>query len=326
MQTAFQLKTYDSRNGNLPPLSAIQQEILQLKKERNAIILAHNYQNAEIQRVADFVGDSLGLSYCAEAAKDAAAIVFCGVHFMAEVAKIVNPTKKVLLPVLEAGCSLADSCDAAELAAVKAKNPNLCVVAYINCSAAVKALSDVICTSGNAQKIVEHVPADKEILFVPDQNLGSWVMRQTGRKMRLWPGSCYAHILFSAAEIRRARAEFPEAPVLVHPECVESVRECADIVCSTEKMVNFCRESSAKTFIIVTETNMISRLQNEVPGKKFVAGPTANCACNECMFMKMNTVEKVRDCLKNMSPEITLPEDIRQAAYTPIKRMLEWSK
>lgn len=326
MNTPFSLKVYDSLNGALPPLTPIQEEILRLKKERNAILLVHNYQSAEIQRVADYVGDSLGLAYQAEAEKNADVIVFCGVHFMAETAKIVNPGKKVLLPVVEAGCSLEDSCDAAELAAVKAANPNLYVVAYINCSAAVKALADVICTSGNAKKIVEHVPADREILFVPDQNLGSWVASQTGRKMRLWPGSCYAHVLFSVNEIRRAREQFPGAPVLVHPECVESVREAADVVCSTEKMVNFCRESSADTFIIVTETNMISRLRAEIPGKKFVAGPTATCACNECMFMKMNTPETLRDCLRNMSPEIVMDEDLRSRAYVPLKRMLEWSK
>ncbi len=326
MRTTLPLETYDSFNGTLPPLTPLQEEVLQLKKERSAVLLAHNYQAPEIQRIADFVGDSLGLSYQAEAAKDADAIVFCGVHFMAESAKIVNPTKKVLLPVLKAGCSLADSCDAEELAKEKEKNPNLYVVAYVNCSAAVKALSDVICTSGNAEKIVEQVPADKEILFVPDQNLGAWVMKKTGRKMRLWPGSCYVHVLFSADGITRARKEFPGAPVFVHPECVESIRECADFVCSTEKMVTYCKESSAKTFIVVTEANMIARLRNEIPGKKFVAAPTTTTNCARCAYMKMTTLEKVRDCLKNMSPEITLPEDIRTAAYTPLKRMLDWSK
>lgn len=326
MPDNISLKIFNSNNGVLAPLTPIQEEILRLKKERNAILLVHNYQNAEIQRVADYVGDSLGLAYQAEAEKNADVIVFCGVHFMAETAKIVNPTKTVLLPVLEAGCSLADSCDAEELAAYKAKNPNAYVVAYINCSAAVKALSDVICTSGNAKKIVENVPADREILFVPDQNLGAWVAQQTGRKMQLWPGSCYAHVLFSVKEIEKARAQFPDAPVLVHPECVESVRACADIVCSTEKMVHFCKESSADTFIIVTETNMISRLQNEIPNKKFVAGPTAQCACNECMFMKMNTPETLRNCLRDLAPEISLPEAVRTAAYAPLKRMLDWSK
>lgn len=326
MSDSIPLRVFESANGELPPLTPLQEEILRLKKERNAVLLVHNYQSADIQRVADFVGDSLGLSYQAEAAKDAEVIVFCGVHFMAETAKIVNPGKKVLLPVTEAGCSLADSCPAEELAAYKAANPNLYVVAYINCSAEVKALSDVICTSGNAKKIVERVPADKEILFVPDQNLGSWVADQTKRKLRLWPGSCYAHVLFSVREIERAKKEFPRAPVLVHPECVESVRALADIVCSTEKMVDFCRTSPADTFIIITESNMIARLRNEIPGKKFVAGPTAVCACNECKFMKMNTLENLRDCLRDMTPEIVMDEELRSRAYVPLKRMLDWSK
>lgn len=322
----IKFQVFESTNGALPPLTPLQEEILRLKKERNAVLLVHNYQSAEIQRVADFVGDSLGLSYQAEAAKDADVIVFCGVHFMAETAKIVNPNKRVLLPVVEAGCSLADSCPADELAAYKAEHPELYVVAYINCSAEVKALCDVICTSGNAKKIVDHVPADREILFVPDQNLGSWVADQTKRKIHLWPGSCYAHVQFSVREIARAKAAFPGAPVLVHPECVESVRQLADVVCSTEKMVNFCKESSADTFIIITETNMIARLRNEIPGKKFVAGPTAVCACNECKFMKMNTLENLRDCLRDMSPEIVMDETLRSRAYIPLKRMLEWSK
>lgn len=322
----MELKIFDSYNGNPPPLTALQEEILRLKKERNAVILAHNYQSAEIQRVADYLGDSLGLAYLAEAEKNADVIVFCGVHFMAEVAKIINPAKKVLLPSLDAGCSLADSCDADALAAVKAANPDLYVVAYINCSAAVKALADVICTSGNAQKIVECVPAGREILFVPDQNLGSWVAEKTDRKIRVWPGACHAHVLFDAAQIQKVRERFPGAPVLVHPECVESVRACADLVCSTEKMVHFCRESAAETFIVVTEVNMIHRLCAQVPGKRFVAAPIASHSCNECRFMKMNTLESLRDCLKNLSPEITLDETLRRAAYAPLKRMLEWSK
>ncbi|MEM7791255.1 MAG: quinolinate synthase NadA [Verrucomicrobiota bacterium] len=307
------------------PLSAIQQEVLALKKERNAVILVHNYQVDEIQRVADYVGDSLGLAYRAEEA-DADCIVFCGVHFMAETAKIVNPNKIVLLPDMEAGCSLSDSCPAEKLAAYKEANPNIYVVAYINCSAAVKALSDVICTSGNAMKIVGQVPADREILFVPDQNLGQWVSKQSGRAMKLWPGSCYAHVLFTQQAIERMKLDFPEALVVAHPECVETVRDNADVVCSTEKMVGFCKESDASHFIVVTEMGMIHRLQREVPGKTFIAGPTDSCACNECRFMKMNTIEKLRNCLRDMSPQIEMPEDIRQKAYLPIKRMLEWSK
>ncbi|MGF1485181.1 MAG: quinolinate synthase NadA [Opitutales bacterium] len=315
----------ESLNGQEAPLTPVQEEILRLKKERNAVILAHNYQVDGIQRVADFVGDSLGLSYKAEAA-DADVIVFCGVHFMAETAKIVNPTKTVVLPDLDAGCSLSDSCPADKLAAYKEANPDIYVVAYINCSAGVKALSDVICTSGNAVKIVEQVPADREILFVPDQNLGDWVSRQTGRPMRLWPGSCYAHVLFTTRTLEALKQKFPKAPVVAHPECVAAVRDIADEVCSTEKMVHFCRDTEATDIIIVTETGMINRLRREIPGKRFIAGPTDRCNCNNCRFMKMNTLEKLRDCLDTLQPKISLPEDIRQRAYAPIKRMLEWSK
>ncbi|MFW6217573.1 MAG: quinolinate synthase NadA [Verrucomicrobiota bacterium] len=316
---------FQPRAGGDAPLSGIQEEVLALKKERNAVILAHNYQVDEIQRVADYVGDSLGLAYRAAEA-DADCIVFCGVHFMAETAKIVNPGKPVLLPEMDAGCSLSDSCPADKLAAYKEANPNIYVVAYINCSAAVKALSDVICTSGNARKIVDRVPADREILFVPDQNLGQWVSKQTGRSMKLWPGSCYAHVLFTQQAIERLKLKFPDALVVAHPECVETVRDNADEVCSTEKMVDFCRNNEAGQFIVVTETGMIHRLQREVPEKTFIAGPTDTCACNECRFMKMNTIEKLRNCLRDMSPQIEMPEAIRQKAYTPIKRMLDWSR
>ena len=316
---------YKPKVGKDVPLTPIQQEVLRLKSERNAIILAHNYQVDAIQRIADYVGDSLGLAYKAEAA-DEAVIVFCGVHFMAETAKIVNPSKTVVLPDMEAGCSLADSCPAGQLAEYKKKNPNTYVVAYINCSAAVKALCDVICTSGNAKRIIEQVPTDKEILFVPDQNLGQWVAKQTGRSMKLWPGSCYAHVLFTQQAIEKIKIQFPQAVVVAHPECVETVRDNADEVCSTEKMIGFCQKSAAKEFIVVTEPGMIHRLQREVPNKTFIAGPTDSCACNECRFMKMNTIEKLRDCLNELSPQISMQEEISKQAYIPIKRMLEWSK
>lgn len=311
--------------ASAPKLTPIQEEILALKRERNAVILAHNYQIEAIQQVADYVGDSLGLSYQAQAAQ-ADVILFCGVHFMAETAKIVNPTRTVLLPDLEAGCSLSDSCPAERLAAYKAANPDVYVVAYINCSAAVKALSDVICTSGNAVKIVNQIPADKEILFVPDQNLGQWVSQKTGRKMRLWPGSCYAHVMFTTQAIEKIRAKFPGAPVVAHPECVQAVRDLADEVCSTELMVKFAKETPAKEIIVVTESGMLHRLRKDVPDKTFIAGPTDSCACNDCRFMKMNTIEKVRDALKNMSPVIDVPEAVRSAALLPIQRMLDWSK
>ncbi|MFH1498260.1 MAG: quinolinate synthase NadA [Verrucomicrobiota bacterium] len=308
-----------------PALTAIQEEVLALKRERNAVILAHNYQIEAIQQVADYVGDSLGLSYQAQAAQ-ADAILFCGVHFMAETAKIVNPGRTVLLPDLEAGCSLSDSCPAERLAAYKAANPDVYVVAYINCSAGVKALSDVIVTSGNAMKIVGKVPADREILFVPDQNLGQWVSSKTGRQMRLWPGSCYAHVQFTTQAIEDIRARFPDAPVVAHPECTQAVRDLADEVCSTELMVKFAKESPADRIIVVTESGMLHRLRKDVPHKTFIAGPTDTCACNDCRFMKMNTIEKVRDALKNMAPQIDLPEDIRVKALAPIQRMLDWSR
>lgn len=308
-----------------PKLTPIQEEILALKHERNAVILAHNYQIEAIQQVADYVGDSLGLSYQAQAAQ-ADVILFCGVHFMAETAKIVNPARTVLLPDIEAGCSLSDSCPAERLAAYKAANPGVYVVAYINCSAGVKALSDVICTSGNAVKIVNQIPADKDILFVPDQNLGQWVSQQTGRQMRLWPGSCYAHVMFTTQAIEKVRAKFPGAPVVAHPECVQAVRDLADEVCSTELMVKFAKESPANEIIVVTESGMLHRLRKEVPHKTFIAGPTDSCACNDCRFMKMNTIEKVRDALKTLSPVIDVPETTRAAALLPIQRMLDWSK
>jgi quinolinate synthase len=254
-------------------MSPLQEKIVALKKEKNAVILAHNYQVREIQEVADYVGDSLGLSYQAQASQ-ADIILFCGVHFMAETAKIVNPGKKVLLPDMDAGCSLAESCDAAELAAYKARHPGVYVVAYINCTAEVKALSDVICTSGNAERMVRRVPEDREILFVPDQNLGEWVMEKTGRKMRLWQGNCYIHIEFTHASISRIRREHPDAPLVAHPECTRAVRLLADEVCSTEKMVSYCRDNPARSFIIATESGMLHRLRREMPDKEFIPGPT----------------------------------------------------
>jgi quinolinate synthase len=303
------------------------EEVRQLKLERNAVILAHNYQVGEIQDVADYVGDSLGLSYRAKETT-AEVIVFCGVHFMAETAKIVNPTKKVILPDLEAGCSLSDSCPADQLADYLRKHAdkNYYVVAYINCSAGVKALADVICTSGNAVKIVQSVPADRNILFVPDQNLGSWVMERTGRPMELWRGACYVHVEFTQNSINAIRELHPGAPVVAHPECTYAVRLLADEICSTEKMVGYCRNSPADTFIIVTESGMLHRLSKEVPGKTFIPGPTDICACADCRFMKKNTLEKLRDALERMEPEIVLPEETRLRAEKPILRMLELSR
>lgn len=313
-------------------LDALSREILTLKKQLNAVILAHNYQLPEIQDVADFVGDSLGLSQqAAETSVDV--IVFCGVHFMAETAKILNPGKIVVLPDKDAGCSLEESCPADKLAQFQKTNPNFYTVTYINCSAEVKALSDVICTSGNAVKIVEAAPRDKDLLFVPDENLGAWVMEQTGRPMTLWRGNCYAHVEFRRDSLLRLKNKFPEAKVVVHPESLREVRELADSVCSTEKMITYCKSNSATQFIVVTESGIIHRMQKECPGKQFICGPSTDamraptdpCHCSECKFMKMNTLEKVRDCMANLAPRIELSPEIIRRARLPIERMLEIS-
>jgi quinolinate synthase len=250
------------------------------------------------------------------------------VHFMAETAKIINPGKRVILPDLDAGCSLSESCPAESLEKFLRQHAdkNYYVIAYINCSAGVKALSDIICTSGNAVKIVKNAPADRNILFVPDQNLGSWVMEKTGRKMDLWRGACYVHVEFTKNSIGAIRERYPAAPVVAHPECTFAVRMLADEVCSTEKMVNYCRDSGADAFIIVTESGMLHRLKKEIPGKTFIPGPTDTCACADCRFMKKNTLEKLRDALANLAPEILLPEAIRRRAELPIIRMLDLSR
>jgi len=305
----------------------LKEDILRLKKERNAVILAHNYQVGEIQDIADYVGDSLGLAYKAQAT-DCDVIAFCGVHFMAETAKILNPNKTVILPDKDAGCSLEESCPAEDLAAfIEAnKEKNYYVIAYINCSGGVKALSDVIVTSGNAINIVNKAPADRPILFVPDANLGAWVMEQTGRKMDLWQGSCYVHVEFTQNSINKIKAEYPEALVVAHPECTTAVRMLADEVCSTEKMITYCQNAPVKDIIVVTESGMLHRLQKEAPDKNLIPGPTDKCACNDCHFMKMNTLEKLRNCLRDLSPAVEMPEEIRQRAEAPIIRMLEQSK
>lgn len=320
-----------------PPLpaeesEALAREILDLKQRLNAVILAHNYQIGEIQDVADYVGDSLGLAQ--QAAKTSAdVIVFCGVHFMAETAKILNPNRTVVLPDKDAGCSLEESCPADQLAELQRTNPNFYTIAYINCSAAVKALSDVICTSGNAEKIARMAPADRDLLFVPDENLGQWVMEATGRPMKLWKGDCYVHVEFRQESLQRLRQKYPDALVVAHPECLKEVRELADEVCSTQKMIRFCRTNPAKQFVVVTESGMIHRLKHECPDKEFLPAPvfdamhapTDSCRCSECKYMKLNTLEKVRDCMKNLSPQIDLPPDILDRARLPIERMLDIS-
>jgi quinolinate synthase len=244
---------------------------------------------------------------------------------MAETAKILNPKKVVVLPDKDAGCSLEESCPADKLKAYQETNPRFYTIAYINCSAEVKALSDVICTSGNAVKIVNAAPADRDLLFVPDENLGAWVMEQTGRPMTLWRGSCYVHVEWTHASVTRIRQEFPDAPLVAHPECTKAVRMLADEVCSTEKMVSYCRKSPAKAIIIATEAGMLHRLQKECPDKRFIPAPTDNCRCNECRFMKMNTLEKLYDCMANLEPRIELTEEIMRRARLPIERMLEIS-
>lgn len=307
----------------MPPdhWDTLSRAILERKRELNAIILAHNYQVPEIQEVADYVGDSLGLSQ--QAAKTQAdVIVFCGVHFMAETAKILNPGKTVVLPDKGAGCSLEESCPPDKLVQFQATNPNFYTIAYINCSAEVKALSDIICTSGNAVKIVESSPEDRDLLFVPDENLGAWVMEQTQRPMTLWRGNCYAHIEFTHESVSRIREQYPDAPLVAHPECLKAVRMLADEICSTEKMVHYCKASPAKAIIIATESGMLHRLKKECPDKTFIPAPTDNCQCNECKYMKMNTLEKVFECMKNLDPRVELDPHIIGRARLPIERML----
>ncbi|MDA7645349.1 quinolinate synthase NadA [Verrucomicrobia bacterium] len=305
-------------------LDRVSKEILRRKKELNAVILAHNYQIPEIQDLADYVGDSLGLSQQAAQTK-ADVIVFCGVHFMAETAKILNPSKTVILPDSDAGCSLEQSCPADRLRAFQETNPNFYTIAYINCSAEVKTLSDVICTSGNAKKIVEAAPKDRDLLFVPDENLGAWVTEQTNRPMTLWQGNCYAHVEFTHDSIMEIRKTHPDAPLVAHPECTKSVRLLADEICSTEKMVTFCQASDAKALIIATEAGMLHRLKKECPDKDFIPAPTDSCRCNECRFMKMNTLPKLLACMENLSPKVELSQTIIDQARAPIDRMLELS-
>ncbi|MBS1732165.1 MAG: quinolinate synthase NadA [Bacteroidetes bacterium] len=300
-------------------------EIEKLKKEKNAILLAHYYQEPDIQDVADYIGDSLGLSQKA-ASTDADLIVFAGVHFMAETAKILNPTKKVVLPDLNAGCSLSDSAPPELFKAFKDKYPDHLVITYINCSAGMKALSDIICTSSNAQKIVESLPADQPIIFAPDKNLGAYINKQTGRNMVLWNGACMVHEIFSLEKITKLKIRHPQAKVIAHPECEEPVLAIADYIGSTTGLLKYTQTSSVKEFIVVTETGILHQMQKASPDKTFIpAPPNNNCACNDCPYMKLNTLEKLYLCLKYETPEITMPEQLRLAAKKPIDRMLEIS-
>ena len=303
----------------------IVEEIRALCREKNAIIMAHYYQRPEIQDVADIIGDSLALAQ--QAAKtDADIIVMCGVHFMAETAKILCPDKKVLIPAPEAGCSLADSCKAADLAAWKAAHPDHMVVSYVNTSAAVKALTDVVVTSSNALKIVKQLPEEKPILFGPDQNLGGYINRMTGRKMDLWNGGCHVHARFSEEALLALKEQYPNAKVLAHPECKQIILQHADIIGSTQALLNYAKESSADTqFIVATESGILHEMQKACPELEFIALPAENGACNECEYMRMCTLQNLLDCLQNESNEIVVDETIAKDAIRPIQRMLEMS-
>jgi len=296
-----------------------------LKQELNAVILAHYYQDPDIQDIADYIGDSLGLSRQA-ASTDADVIVFAGVHFMAETAKILNPDKQVLLPDLAAGCSLADTCPPEAFAAFKAAHPNHLVISYVNCSAAIKAMSDIICTSANAVEIVRQIPEDKPIIFAPDRNLGRYVMAQTGRNLVLWQGACIVHETFSEKKIVQLKIAYPEAEVIAHPECEPSVLRHASYVGSTTALLKYCQQSSASAFIVATEPGIIHQMQKQASHKRFIPAPPVNsCACNECPYMRLNTLEKLFWAMKNRTPEITLPKELRSSALKPIQRMLEMS-
>lgn len=306
-------------------LTDVQKRILELKKERNAVILAHNYVCREIQEVADFVGDSLGLSR--EAKKtDAKVIAFAGVDFMAETAKILNPDKTVVLPDHAAGCTLEELCEPIELALFKKQHPDALVISYINCSAGVKEISDIICTSGNALDIVKQIPPEREIIFCPDQHLGSWVIEQTGRKMLLWHGYCWAHSQYKAKELLEIKRAFDNAPLVCHPECPKEVRDVADCVCSTEKMIKFCRENPSDKFIIATVVEMIHRLRREIPNKTFIAATSSGKPSQHCKNMLMNTPEKLLKCLETLEPRIELSKDVMDRARAPIEKMLEMSR
>ena len=309
-----------------PPTAELPAAIRQLKRARNAVILAHYYQDDAIQDIADFIGDSLELSR--QAASTAAdVIVFCGVHFMAETAKILNPTKTVLVPDLAAGCSLADDCPAEAFAAFRAQHPDHTVVSYINCSAAVKAQSDLICTSSNAVQLVQQLPADQPILFAPDQNLGRWVARQSGRELTLWPGSCIVHETFSEEALLKLRQQHPEAEVIAHPECQQHLLDLADFIGSTSKLLQRVQDSPARSFIVLTEPGILHQMRLKAPDKQFfdVAG-SDSCSCNTCPYMRLNTLEKLWRCLETLQPQIELDEEIRLRALRPIERMLAMSR
>ena len=306
--------------------SELKKRILLLKKQKNAILLAHYYQVPEIQDISDYVGDSLGLSQKA-AETNADLIVFAGVHFMAETAKILSPNTKVVLPDLKAGCSLADSCPGDKFAEFKLKYPDHVVISYINCTADIKTMSDVICTSGNAVQIVESFPKDQKIIFAPDKNLGGYINRITGRNMVLWDGTCEVHDILSTEAVIKLKIENPDAQLIAHPECKAVVLELADFIGSTTAMLNYTIKSPAKKFIVATETGILHQMKKNSPEKEFLIVPTdETCSCNDCPYMKMNTMEKLYLCIKNEQPEIKLSPEVIDRAAKPIRRMLEISK
>ncbi len=304
----------------------LKQEILRLKQEKNAVILGHYYQRGEIQDISDYIGDSLALAQKAQEC-DNDIIVFCGVHFMAETAKILNPSRKVLLPDVEASCSLAESCKGEDLAKFKAEHPDHMVISYVNCTAEIKALSDLICTSGNAEKLVRALPEEQKIIFAPDKNLGGYINSITGRKMLLWNGVCTVHDALQAENVIKLRLAHPEAKVIAHPECNAALLQVADFVGSTKAMLTYIEKTPSKKFIVATETGMLHEMKKLFPDREFLVVPSGEgCSCADCSYMKLNTLEKLYTCLRDETPEIVLSEEIIEKAKKPIVRMLEMSK
>ena len=310
---------------NVDPSLDLEAEIQRLKHERNAVILAHFYQEPEIQDLADVVGDSLKLAQEAKRV-DADVIVFCGVHFMAETAKILNPERTVLLPDMDAGCSLAEGCPAEAFGRWRARHPDAVTISYINCTAAVKAQSDLICTSSNAEQIVASVPPEQTILFAPDRNLGAYLVKQTGREMVLWPGVCVVHETFSARKLTALKVRHPDAEIIAHPECEPVVLEMADFIGSTAKLLRYTVESDKRSFIVATEAGILHQMEKASPDKEFIpAPPDGNCNCSECPYMRLNSLEKLYVCLRDMTPKLEMDESLRAAAQRPIERMLALS-
>lgn len=314
-------------NLEIDPTLDLFEEIEKLKKEKNAILLAHYYQEADIQDIADYIGDSLGLAQKAEQT-DADMIVFAGVHFMAQTAKILNPNKKVVLPDLKAGCSLADSCPPKTFREFKAKHPDHVVISYINCTADIKAETDIICTSSNAKYIVESVPKDKGIIFAPDRNLGAYLQKTLNRDMLLWDGACQVHEIFSLEKIVQLKEVYPEAKVIAHPECEKKILDVADFIGSTSQLLKYSKDSEFKEFIVVTESGIIHQMKKNAPNKTFIPAPNTEdtCACNDCPYMKLNTLEKIYLCMKYELPEILMDEQLRLKAKAPLDKMLEISR